>query len=136
MSRLFRCAFRSAVLRLIFAAALPSFSANAMAEQSGQLEPVQLPWKNTPDEIVVNLATGSLRESMLGWLKTERGVHAETLMVAIGALAGFAGQNAVWTRIAKRDVPLPPGADKSISGEALYDHLRDSGLFVVGRTKS
>jgi len=76
---------------------------------------VRLPWSGTADEALHNLALGNLHASMLQWLKDEAGVHAETLMVAIGALAGFAGQNAALVRIEKRDVPLPPGAGATIA---------------------
>ena len=51
-----------------------------------QTRPFVLPWKDSDDEVVVNVAIGSLRESVLAWLKTERGVHTETLLCSIGAL--------------------------------------------------
>ena len=47
-----------------------------------------------------NLAIGNLRENLLQAMSTERGIHAETLMAAIGALAGFAAQNAALDRAA------------------------------------
>ncbi|HEY3680885.1 MAG TPA: hypothetical protein VGL45_19385 [Bradyrhizobium sp.] len=53
-----------------------------------QIRAFVLPWKDSDDEVVVNVAIGSLRESLLAWLKTERGVHIETLLCSIGALAG------------------------------------------------
>src|SRR5437588_12012254 len=46
-----------------------------------------------------DLAIGSLRDSMVNWLTTERGVHAETLLASIGAVAGFAAQAGVSERI-------------------------------------
>lgn len=93
---------------------------------------VELPWKNTDDEITVNLATGSLRESLLMWLKTERGIHAETLLCSIGALSGFAAQNAVWAQLAKRDIPMPNAA--TATPEALRTYLREKGLLVIATT--
>lgn len=58
-----------------------------MSEQPSKVE---LPWaKSGEDEITTNFAIGSLRESLLKWLKDSRGIHAETLMVVIGALAGL-----------------------------------------------
>jgi len=97
-----------------------------------ELREITFPWQ--PDgEITANLAIGSLRESLLTWLKSERGVHAETLMVVIGAIAGFAGQNAVWQTVGKLGRPVPqlerdkpPPADGSFlfvlsgSGERFY----------------
>jgi len=103
---------------------------------SGRTQAFQFPWKDTDDEVPANLAIGGLRESMLLWLKTEHGVHVETLLVSIGAVAGFAAQTAAFDRVAKRDVPLPAGADKGISAQALSRHLLDSGLFVSASTQS
>ena len=94
---------------------------------------VQFPWKGTDDEIVVNLAIGSLRDSLLQWLTTERGVHAETLLVSIGAIAGFAAQCAVSERIRQRIVP---GADKDMPGGELAKLLHDRGLAVQVTVKS
>lgn len=103
---------------------------------SGRTQAFQFPWSGTDDEVPANLAVGSLRDSMLLWLKTDRGIHVETLLTSIGAVAGFAAQTAVFARVAERDVPLPAGADKGISAQALSTHLLDSGLFVSASTKS
>ena len=81
----------------------------AQAEVGNQTRSVVLPWQDTDDEIITNMAIGRLRDSLLMWLKTGRGVHAETLLVAIGALAGFAAQHAVFVRVENRDIPLPAG---------------------------
>jgi len=96
----------------------------------------ELPWKgSSDDEITANLAIGSLRDSLMLWLKTDRGgVHAETLLVSIGALTGFAAQNAVWTRLSKRDIPMPDANDAT--ADALSDYLRDKGLLVSAKTPS
>ncbi len=59
----------------------------------------KLPWQ-PQSEIRGNLAIGNLRENLLRFLGNERGVHAETLLTAMGALAGFAGQNAALIRAA------------------------------------
>src|SRR5437016_4455906 len=48
----------------------------AHAENAKEMQSVQYPWKGTDDEIVVNLAIGSLRDSLTMWLTTERGVPA------------------------------------------------------------
>ena len=40
-----------------------------------------------------------MRDSILRWLTGSHGVHAETLMVVIGALAGFTAQNAAFRSI-------------------------------------
>src|SRR6185437_4503793 len=98
-----------------------------------QTRPFVLPWKDSDDEVVVNVAIGSLRESMLAWLKTERGVHVETLLASIGALAGFAGQTAAFRRVETRDFP---GADPRMATAAMAEHLRTANLMVVANTKS
>jgi hypothetical protein len=98
-----------------------------------QTRPFVLPWKDSEDEAVVNIAIGSLRESMLAWLKSERGVHVETLLTSIGALAGFAGQTAAFRRVETRDFP---GVDPKMASAALAEHLRNANLMVVANTKS
>ena len=59
----------------------------------------QLPWQ-PQSEIRGNLAIGNLRENMLRFLAVDRGVHAQTLLATMGALAGFAAQNAALNRAA------------------------------------
>jgi hypothetical protein len=98
-----------------------------------QTRPFVFPWKDSDDEAPVNNAIGSLRESMLAWLKTERGVHTETLLCAIGALAGFAAQTAAFSRVEKRDFP---GADPKMATAAMAEYLRTANLMVVANTKS
>jgi hypothetical protein len=41
-----------------------------------------------------NLAMGNLHNALLQWLKSDRGVHVETLAAAAGVLTGFAAQGA------------------------------------------
>ena len=99
-----------------------------------QTRPFAFPWKGTDDEAPVNLAIGSLGNSLLAWLKTERGgVHMETLLCSIGALAGFAAQTAAFHRVEKRDFP---GADPQMATSAMAEHLRKANLMVVANTKS
>ena len=108
-----------------------------MAQAAGthRAENVRYPWTGTDNEIVVNLAIGSLRDLLMKWLTTERGVHAETLLVSIGAIAGFADELAALERMNKRDVPLPPGFDKTVSREVFNTYLRESGLIMIACTK-
>ena len=104
--------------------------------EAGQTRPFVFPWKDTEDEIVVNLAIGSLRDSLQMWLKTERGIHVETLLASIGALAGFAAQTTAFARIAKRDIPLLSGAGAALSPAELSEHLRKHNLLVSANTRS
>ena len=64
------------------------------------IKPVtSFPWQ-PQSEITGNLAIGNLRENLLQRLRDERGVHAETLVTAIGAITGFAAHNAALNRAA------------------------------------
>jgi hypothetical protein len=77
----------------------------------GEVQSLALPWQDDPDaSIKANLAIGNLREALLAWFRTDRGVHAETLMVAVGALAGFAAQNAAFRSIGPPGTPIPKDA--------------------------
>jgi len=115
------------------AAGWPTGETVAQAQGSGEVRSIQLPWKGTDDEIVVNLAIGALRDSMTQWLTGERGVHAETLLVSIGAIAGFAAQCAVNERIKKRDIP---GATRDMSDLELGKLMHERSLAVQVTAKS
>jgi hypothetical protein len=108
---------------------------DTVAHAAARMQSVTYPWSKTDDEIVVNLAIGSLRDSLMKWLTTERGVNVENLFASIGAIAGFAAQNAALARMDKRDVPLPVGADKTMSRADLSEHLREKGLLLIAATK-
>ena len=127
----------SAALTLLGAIApgRPTGDRMAGAANACRTETVRYPWEGTDDEIVVNLAIGSLRDSMMQWLTTERGIHVETLLVSIGAIAGFAAQAAALERMNKRDVPLPAGFDKTMSREDFHIYLREAGLILIAQTK-
>jgi hypothetical protein len=92
-----------------------------------------LPWD--PDHAIIpNLTIGSVRDSLLKWLASSRGVHAETLMVSVGALAGFAGQNAAFRSIG------PPGTPANgaivmaeAGGQHYYFGDRINGYLVQQR---
>jgi hypothetical protein len=126
---------KAAALTFVGAVALGWPTGDRMAHAQGpvQMQSFALPWKGTEDEIVVNLAIGSLRDSLAKWLASERGVHAETLLVSIGAIAGFAAQCAVNERIRKRDIP---GATTDMPGPELSKLLHDRGLAVSVTAKS
>jgi hypothetical protein len=82
----------------------------AQGNRGGEMavEAVKLPW-DSHDDIIPNLTIGSVGHSLLKWLTGERGVHAETLMVSVGALAGFAAQNAAFRSIGPPGTPVPNG---------------------------
>lgn len=103
---------------------------------AGRTVPVTFPWESDDlAEITANLAIGSLRDSMLMWLTSERGVHAETLMISIGAVARFAAQHAAWTAVKKPGAVVPQGAlmvaeaggEKYYFGDLINGHLVAQG---------
>ena len=64
------------------------------------------PWQ--PDSTVTgDLAIKDLREGLMAALKNERGILSVTLLTAVGALAGFAAQNAALDRFTARDPAAP-----------------------------
>jgi hypothetical protein len=66
----------------------------------------RFPWE--PDSKVTgDLAIKNLREALMKALKNERGIHTETILTAVGALAGFAAQNAALDRMTSRDPAAP-----------------------------
>ncbi|HVM86463.1 MAG TPA: hypothetical protein VMW18_21380 [Candidatus Binatia bacterium] len=66
--------------------------------QAEALSAARMPWSPHGDT-AANLAIASLRDSVLASLKGERGIHAETLFVTIGAIAGQAVAHAVWEQV-------------------------------------
>jgi hypothetical protein len=114
----------------------PTGHTMAQSANTPRVESVGYPWAGTDDEIAINLAIGSLRDSLIKWLTTERGVHAETLIVATGAIAGFAAINAVRERVNNRDVPVPAGFNKSMPDDEFYNYLRESGLILMAAAKT
>src|SRR5689334_20578426 len=104
----------------------PTGHTMAQSANTPRVQSVGYPWAGTGDEIVVNLAIGSLRDSLIKWLTTERGVHAETLLVATGAIAGFAALSAARERVKTRDVPVPAGFNRSMPDDDFYTYLRES----------
>jgi hypothetical protein len=59
------------------------------------------PW-GPEDDVVANQAIGNLRNFLLTTVKTDRGIHAETLIVAAGALTGYAAIHTVFEAYVKR----------------------------------
>jgi hypothetical protein len=70
--------------------------------QGPRVENAALPWQGRGDEeTVARLAIVSLRETLLRALKDERGIHAETLMVVSGSLAGYTAAYVLWETMIK-----------------------------------
>jgi hypothetical protein len=78
------------------------------------------PW-GAEDDIAANQAIGGLRNFLLGALKTERGIQAETLLVAAGALTGYAVINAVFEAYLKRGRAQVGDAEAASAGKAIVE---------------
>jgi hypothetical protein len=64
------------------------------------------PWQ--PDSTATaDLAINTVRERLMSALKDHRGIHTETLLTAVGSLAGFAAQNAALARVTSNDSSAP-----------------------------
>src|ERR1700729_3363706 len=82
------------------------------------------PWQ--PDSTKTALrAIGDLGVGLMGDLKTQRGIHTETLMTVVGALAGFAAQNAALTSIAASVPSIKP---RSLA----IANTKTGGIFLFG----
>ena len=84
------------------------------------------PWQ--PDSTKTALrAIGDLGVGLMGTLKTQRGIHTETLMTVVGALAGFAAQNAALTSITAATPSVKPRSLAVVKPKA-------GGTFLFGDT--
>ena len=77
-----------------------------------------------------------MRESLLNWLEDDRGVHAETLMVSVGALAGFAAGNAAFRSLSSPGangeyLTVEAGGQRYYFGDRINGYLLDqSGQYA------
>ena len=106
------------------AAAPPSPPPMSQAQSSLQQPPAparpRAPW-GPEDDIAANRAIGSLRNFLLGAFKTERGIQAETLLVAAGALTGYAAIHAVFEAYLKRGRAQVGDAQAASTGKAIVE---------------
>lgn len=99
-------------------------AAGAASAQTGQVLTPKLPWepRGTP---AANVAMLYVETLLMNALKTDRGVHVETLLTAVGALAGFSAQHAIWESVVK------PGKLPAHGGKNPAD-----GAFVVAEGRN
>ena len=82
------------------------------------------PWQ--PDSTkTASRAIGDLGVGLMRDLKTQRGIHTETLMTVVGALAGFAAQNAALNSIVS---PIPSIKPRSFA----IAQPKAGGIFLFG----
>ncbi len=93
----------------------------------GNLQIGEAPWGTNEGATVTSaFALISLRDYIMSDLKGPRGVHSETALTMIGALAGFSAQHAIWETVVKTG-KLP------VSG---IGPAFDDGAFVLVETKT
>jgi hypothetical protein len=94
--------------------------ASAAAEAPSTPARARAPW-GAEDDIAANQAVGGLRNFLLGAVRTERGIQAETLLVAAGALTGYAVIHAVFEAYLKRGRAQVGDAQAASTGKAIVE---------------
>ncbi len=82
------------------------------------------PWRGAPDEIAANVALADLANNLPRRLTVDGNVHAETLLAAAGAIAGYAAQRALMSKMTPEEV------DRSNAFHVVQ--TTSGGLFVLG----
>lgn len=71
-------------------------AASAAPPSDPRLQKIELPWAGEPEHyLACNMALGNFRINVRNRLVVEGRLHAETLMVGVGAVAGFCAQCAL-----------------------------------------
>jgi hypothetical protein len=102
-----------------------------VAEDIKPFHSTEWPWTARDDGIAINLAIGSMRESVKLWLTIDGRIHAETLLASIGALAGFVAVTSALHKVATRDIPTPQGIALPGPDAAYIAYLKQNGLLLV-----
>lgn len=97
-----------------------------MATENGASKtPYEIPWKHAPDEVAANLALADLINNLPRKLSVDGKIHAETLLAASGAIAGFTAQRSLMYRMSAEDITAP------MSGFQIVQ-TTSGGLFFFG----
>jgi hypothetical protein len=84
------------------------------------------PW-GPEDDVVANQAIGNLRNFLLNAVKTDRGIHAETLIVSAGGLTGYAAIHAVFEAYIKRGRATVGDMQAASTGKAIAEVKTNDG---------
>lgn len=84
-----------------------------------------MPWEGADDYVVANFALGDLIANLPRLLTIDGRIHAETLMAAIGAIAGYAAQQAMIAKFSDDGEGLQ-------SGELQLARTTNGGEFYFG----
>jgi hypothetical protein len=85
----------------------------------------KFPWDGQPDAVACNFALGHLIQALEQRLTTEGRLHAETLLAAIGAIAGFSALRALMAELAE-------SKDPAIVGQMDIVQAKNGAIFYVG----
>jgi hypothetical protein len=83
---------------------------------TARLEAPQYSWRPN-DQVMAGFAAANIQNWLFDAMSAlefnkGRGVHAETLLIMVGALAGFSAQNAIWETVVRPGkLPVHGGAD-------------------------
>ena len=99
----------------------------------GKLEALKHAWEGQPDFAACNFALGHLIHNLQARMTVQGRVHAETLLAAIGVIAGFAAQRALFAQLAETDDAAARGQlhiVETTNGQRYYfgDPLNDTLL--------
>ena len=83
------------------------------------------PWDGQPDEAACNFAVGHLFNNLPAQLKQDERVHTETCLTAIGAIAGFAAQRALFAELSKSN-------DQAVIGQLQLVTTRNGAKYFLG----
>jgi len=112
------------------AAAPPPAPAAAPAQPVAAATPAaprpRAPW-GREGEIAANQAIANLANFLLTALKVERGIHAETLLVAIGGLAGYSAIHAVFEAYIKPGRAQIGDSQAASTGKAIVEVKTQDG---------
>jgi hypothetical protein len=73
--------------------------ASQVSDVPGMQQVSQWPWDGQPDSAACDFAVAHLYHNLPARLTANGGVHAETCLTAIGAIAGFAAQRALFSHL-------------------------------------
>ncbi|MGZ3275656.1 MAG: hypothetical protein ACXU82_03985 [Caulobacteraceae bacterium] len=83
------------------------------------------PWKDAPDGLAANLALADLINNLPRKLTVDGGIHAETLLAASGAIAGFTAQRSLMYKMTAEDILDPSSGFQIVQ-------TTSGGLFYFG----
>ena len=113
----------------------PARTVNLPSMSAGHVETVTMPWgaKGTK---AASVAMHYVESTLMNGVQDTHGIQVETLMTAVGAVAGFSAQNAVWESVVKPG-KLPLFDAASFQGGAFtIAETKDGEKYYFGDTQN